>query len=148
EVMECIEDGKKEAEKVYDELKILDDYETNQLEKTKEDLAKMKAYLSDIKSGLKKGDISIENFDINSIEDMDSYQTIHDGIYNRDAEEEEELTEESIEEMPITAIEENNKEAKKGLDADQSALMDDAIGKLKNEDIDRQEYLEYVKEIE
>src|SRR5699024_3605280 len=146
EVMDNIEEGKKETEKVFEELNILDEYETGQLEKTKEDLAKMKAYLSDIRSKLKKGDISIGNFDVKSVENMESYQKIQDGIYDSDIDEgekEEEVTRESIEEMPIAAIEDENEDAQAGMSGNSRSMMDDAIGKLKNEQIDRQAYLDY-----
>lgn len=41
----------------------------------------MKSYLSDMKSGLNNGDLSMKDFDIDALRDMDSYRTIMNDIY-------------------------------------------------------------------
>lgn len=81
EVLNNVQDGKKKAERIVEELTILDDYGTSQLEQTKEDLQTMKTYLSDIESRFKSGDLSVANFDLEAVKGIDSYRSMMDSIY-------------------------------------------------------------------
>lgn len=81
EVLENVDKGKKKADNIVEKLIELDDQETSNLKKTKEDLKEMKSYLSDMKSGLKNGDLSVKDFDLQSVTGMDSYKSVVNDIY-------------------------------------------------------------------
>ncbi|GGB58084.1 hypothetical protein GCM10011409_39490 [Lentibacillus populi] len=74
EVLNNVRDGKKKAERIVEELTILDDYGTSQLEQTKEDLQTMKTYLTDIELRFKSGDLSVGNFDLEAVKGIGAYK--------------------------------------------------------------------------
>src|SRR5699024_5756210 len=84
EVIETVQDGKKKAEGIADDLSALDDHETSQLEKTKEDLQMMRNYISEIASKFKSGDLSVVNYDIATVKNIDAYKAITDEVYGEE----------------------------------------------------------------
>ncbi|HLR52659.1 MAG TPA: LXG domain-containing protein [Candidatus Avamphibacillus sp.] len=81
EVMDTVRDGKKKAEGIVEALSTLDDHETSQLEKTKEDLQMMRNYISEVASKFKSGDLSVSNYDIDTVKNIDAYKAITDEVY-------------------------------------------------------------------
>jgi len=81
EVMDTVQDGKKKAESIVEALSTLDDHETSQLEKTKEDLQMMRNYISEIAFKFKSGDLSVANYDIEAVKNIDAYKAITDEVY-------------------------------------------------------------------
>ncbi len=81
EVLDNVQDGKKKAEKVVEELTILDNYETSQLKQTKEDLQTMKKYITEIQAKFKGGDLSVADFSMEAVKGIGVYKAVMDSIY-------------------------------------------------------------------
>src|SRR5699024_9497234 len=81
EVIETVQDGRKKAESIVKALSTLDDHETSQLEKTKEDLQMMRNYISEIASKFKSGDLSVSNYNIDAVKNIDAYKAITDEVF-------------------------------------------------------------------
>src|SRR5699024_10004836 len=79
--MDTVRDGKKKVESIVEALSTLDDHETSQLEKTKEDLQMMRNYISEIASKFKSGDLSVANYDIEAVKNIDAYKSITDEMF-------------------------------------------------------------------
>src|SRR5690625_2517964 len=90
EVMDNVEQGKKKANDIVEELVELDDYGTSQLKNTQDNLQTMKGFLSEMESGFVDGDSSIANYNVESTQGMSAYSTIKDKIYNNEVIETEE----------------------------------------------------------
>src|SRR5690625_536774 len=88
--MDNVEQGKKKANDIVEELVELDDYGTSQLKNTQDNLQTMKGFLSEMESGFVDGDSSIANYNVESTRGMSAYSTIKDKIYNNEVIETEE----------------------------------------------------------
>src|SRR5699024_10072218 len=81
EVMDTVRDGKEKVEGIVEALSTLDDHETSQPEKTKEALQMMRHYISEVASKFKSGDLSVSNYDIDTVKNIDAYKAITDEVY-------------------------------------------------------------------
>ncbi|WP_272916309.1 ribonuclease YeeF family protein [Virgibacillus halodenitrificans] len=140
EVVENVQRGKNKVNDVVEELHLLDEYETSQLKKTKEDLQTMRNYLSEIESKFQSGDLSIENYSVNAIKGIAAYKEMNDSIYNRKDENVEALNENSIKDMPLYAIEEFKNVRIKHLKSDGKKTINKAFQNLNEGKISRLEF--------
>src|SRR5690625_2046077 len=83
EVLEDVRRGKERAKEIVEELTILDEYGASKLEKTKQDLQTMRTFLSDMESMFKSGDLSVRNYNINTITHLTAYHPTMYRDYNR-----------------------------------------------------------------
>nr|CDQ31149.1 Bacillus transposase protein [Virgibacillus halodenitrificans] len=148
EVVENVQRGKNKVNDVVEELHLLDEYETSQLKKTKEDLQTMRNYLSEIESKFQSGDLSIENYSVNAIKGIAAYKEMNDSIYNRKDENVEALNENSIKDMPMYAIEKDKNEKLDDLSETSKAIINNAYKDLESGEIDRATYYTILSTLE
>lgn len=148
EVVENVQRGKNKVNDVVEELHLLDEFETSQLKKAKEDLQTMRNYLSEIESKFQSGDLSIENYSVNAIKGIDAYKEMNDSIYNRKDENVEALNENSIKDMPMYAIEKDKNEKLDDLSETSKAIINNAYKDLESGEIDRATYYTILSTLE
>ena len=88
QVMDDIQDVKEKDNDIVEELIILDNYETSQLEQTKDALHLMRTFIHDMESKFESGDLSIANYKEVSLQKLDSYKAIQDRVYSENEEKE------------------------------------------------------------
>lgn len=62
-VIEDVQGGKEKANEVVEELHILDEFETSQLEQTQDDIQTMRTFLTEMESKFASGSLSIADYD-------------------------------------------------------------------------------------
>ncbi|MCR6109796.1 hypothetical protein HXA35_05515 [Bacillus sp. A301a_S52] len=143
DVMDSVRRGKLRAQEIVEQLHLLDDYGATLLEQTREALQTMRTYLSDIESKFQSGDLSVTNFNSDALQDMASYNSIMDSIYNKDTADVE-LNADTIEGMSLDDIEKAKNATLEGLSDEGKTVLDYAYNQLKNGEITRSKYLEIV----
>ncbi|MFP7170722.1 T7SS effector LXG polymorphic toxin [Terribacillus halophilus] len=134
-----IEDGKQQIDDVINDLGELDSKHASQLQETQADLDTMKKYLSEMTAGLSSGAISIKNFDMASLQDMNAYQSVIQQSYGDGNIE---ITEENIEYLPMAAITSAKNDFLNGMHESFRVLLNHAHKDLQQGNITRQEYFE------
>src|SRR5699024_1307276 len=81
EVMDTVQDGKKKDESRVEPLNTIEDHETSHVDKKKEDLQKMRNYIAENTFKFKRGDLSVANYDIEDVKNIDAYKAITDEVY-------------------------------------------------------------------
>ncbi|MDQ0213617.1 putative ribonuclease toxin of YeeF-YezG toxin-antitoxin module [Oikeobacillus pervagus] len=148
EVMNNIQLGRKYAETTVEELHILDTYGVSLLKKTEENIQTMGTYLSELESKFQSGGLTIENYRVEAIQDIAFHQTIMDSIYNRKPKKTEEINAKTIENMPLSEIEKAKEAILDDLSEDGKATISIAFQKLKDGELDRQEYVGILRGIQ
>ncbi|MDQ0213945.1 putative ribonuclease toxin of YeeF-YezG toxin-antitoxin module [Oikeobacillus pervagus] len=148
EVMNNIQLGRKYAETTVEELHILDNYGVSLLKKTEENIQTMGTYLSELESKFQSGGLTIENDRVEAIQDIASHQTIMDSIYNRKPKKTEEINTKTIENMPLSEIEKAKEAILDDVSEDGKATISIAFQKLKDGELDRQEYVGILRGIQ
>lgn len=146
EVMGNLRKGRKNLHDIIEELYILDDYGVASLEKTLNNLTTMKTYLRDLESNFNRANFSISDFQVKSLQNLGSYKTMLNYIYDREKTERS-LDEHSIEIMPIYEIEKAIEYELEGISGDGKAIVDSAFRDLENGRIDRQEFLKILSSL-
>lgn len=146
-VMDDIQNGQKKAKDIVEELNILDEFEASQLEETKDDIQTMQTFLSNIESKFKSGDISIANYDAKSIQNLDTYHTIYNDIYNKEAKAEISITYKNINEMPMSEIEKAKEKELNNLSEYGKEILENVYTDLKDGVIDRNSYLTILNDL-
>ena len=80
EVVETVHRGKRRVKEVVEELHDLDRSQVASLDSVKEDLQTMKSFLSDMESKFKSGELSVGNYSMKAIRDIDAYQSIKESV--------------------------------------------------------------------
>lgn len=146
-VMDDIQDGEKKAKDIVEELNILDEFEASQLEQTKDNIQTMQTFLSNIESKFKSGDLSIANYDVTSIRNLDTYHTIYNDIYNKEAKTEHSITYKNIDEMPMSEIEKAKEKELNNLSKYGKEILEKVYADLKDGVIDRNSYLTILNDL-
>ena len=81
DVIHQVERGKDRIKNVVDGLYSLDDYSVSQLEKAKQDIDTMMTYLSELESKFQSGELSIENYKVSAVSDMESFRAITESVF-------------------------------------------------------------------
>lgn len=137
-----IEDGKRQIDDVIKDLSELDSKHASKLQETQSDLDKMKKYLSEMTTGLSSGTISISEFDMASLQDMNAYNNVIQQSYGNI-----EITEDNIEYLPMAAIAAATKNAEKGMDESSTVILGHAYKDLEQGKITRKKYLDILTTI-
>ncbi|MFP7476925.1 ribonuclease YeeF family protein [Terribacillus saccharophilus] len=132
-----VENGKRQIDDVIKDLSELDSKHASKLQETQSDLDTMKKYLSEMTTGLSSGTISISEFDMASLQDIDAYKNVIQQSYGNGNIE---ITEDNIEYLPMAAIAAATKRAEKGMDEGALAILQHAYKSLQQGDISRKEY--------
>ncbi|WP_366248094.1 LXG domain-containing protein [Terribacillus aidingensis] len=132
-----IEGGKRQIDDVIKDLSELDSKHASKLQETQSDLDKMKKYLSELTTGLSSGTISISEFDMASLQDMNAYINVIQQSYGNGNIE---ITEDNIEYLPMAAIAAATKNAEKGMDEGPLTIVQNAYKSLEKGEITRKEY--------
>ncbi|MFP7253907.1 LXG domain-containing protein [Terribacillus goriensis] len=132
-----IEDGKRQIDDVIKDLSELDSKHASKLQETQSDLDKMKKYLSEMTTGLSSGTISISEFDMASLQDMNAYNNVIQQSYGNGNIE---ITEDNIEYLPMAAIAAATKRAEKGMDEGTRNILQHAYKDLEQGKITKKEY--------
>jgi len=82
EVVHHVQRGKKKAQDVVDSLQAMDEYQSEALESDLENLNHMINYVTAIETKLKNGDMSVTEFNFESLKEIDAYQSIMEAIYD------------------------------------------------------------------
>jgi hypothetical protein len=104
----------------------------------------MRTYLSDIESKFQSGDLSVTNFNSDALQDIASYNSIMDSIYNKETADIE-LNADTIEGMSLDDIEKAKNKTLEGLSDEGKSILKFAFNDLKNGHITKQEYLNILK---
>lgn len=86
EVIDAITRGETKSTEIVEELHALDESQKSALQPIKEDLQVMKNFLSSIESKFSSGAISVSDFKVSSLNSIDSYKVIKEGITSKGVE--------------------------------------------------------------
>src|SRR5690625_5436452 len=84
EVVETGHRGKRRVKEIVEELHDLDRSQVASLDSVKEDLQTMKSFLADMESKFKSGELSVGNYSMKAIRDIDAYQSIKESVDGED----------------------------------------------------------------
>jgi len=84
EVVETVHRGKRRVKEIVEELHDLDRSQVASLDSVKEDLQTMKSFLADMESKFKSGELSVGNYSMKAIRDIDAYQSIKESVDGED----------------------------------------------------------------
>lgn len=124
-----------------EELTILDDYQSSQLEETKQDIQTRRSFISELDGKFKSGGLSVRNYNVEAIQDLTSYNAIQDSLNNLNSDETTTLDKDSIEDMPMYEIEKAKDVSLDDLQDGGKEILNKAYNDLENGTIDRQDYL-------
>jgi len=83
-LVEDVRRGKNKADDIVEKLHALDDEQVKALETVKENLQFMKSYLSEIEAKFQNGDLTIEDFSITAISDVEEFGVITENVYGEE----------------------------------------------------------------
>src|SRR5699024_10600524 len=138
-VVENVRYGKENVEHIIEELIVIDEYEASQLDQTAQDLQLMTSYLSEMESRFKSGDISVKNYNVESIADMAAYNAIKDRVNNKEQTELSALYGDEIRNMPMSEIEKMYDD----LPRKDKKLLEKMYQDFLNGDIDRDDFADF-----
>ena len=142
-VVENVRYGKENVEHIIEELIVIDEYEASQLDQTAQDLQLMTSYLSEMESRFKSGDISVKNYNVESIADMAAYNAIKDRVNNKEQTELSALYGDEIRNMPMSEIEKMYDNVYDDLPRNDKKLLEKMYQDFLNGDIDRDDFADF-----
>jgi len=84
EVQDAVEEGKSKTSTIIEDLQTMDRTEHTAMSPMKESLQTLRMYLADMEAKVSSGDLSLTNFNIHALMNLNGYSDIMDGIYGSD----------------------------------------------------------------
>ena len=80
-LVDKVQQGKKNAEEIVEELYALDDEQVRAMVSVKDDLNDMVNFISDLETLFKDGDLSVENYNVTAVMGLDSFRSVSENVY-------------------------------------------------------------------
>ncbi|MYL55903.1 hypothetical protein GLW20_00085 [Virgibacillus halodenitrificans] len=141
EVIENVQRGKKRVSEKVEELHALDKSQVSELNAVKEDLRVMKNYIANMESKFQSGSLSVSNYKIKQLSEMEAYKTITTRISDKaPTNSQSKANNFSSQQKTLNDIKEEKNEAMDNLDLDSQTLLEKAYADLKNGNISTETY--------
>lgn len=144
DLIAVISDGKDKVNNLIEEMHKVDQYFAKQLEDTEYTLEVMHSYVEDLSSIFQRSGKSIENFDVQKLQELDSYNRLNPQLKQQSDTELTAAFSDRIHEMPLSEIKKTKDNIIEQLSEERRAEVNQAFANLQSGHISRAEFLDIV----